>query len=351
MVSTETATVRRILVEGIDDVSVETVDVPEAGPGEVRVRSTVVGICGSDIHAAHGRHPFIDLPFRPGHEVVGVVDAVGDGADASLVGTRVVIEPNLACGHCTQCRAGRYNICAELAVFGCQTPGGLTDAFTIAADRVIPLADGLDDRHAALIEPLATPVHAVRRAAGLVGGLEGKRVAVLGAGPIGLFVLLAARRAGAVVVVADLLDSKRARAERLGAVGSFDPTSGDAVSAAKDALGGPADVVIDCVSRESSVAQAIDIVDKGGAVLIVGVAAGATPVPLDLIQDREIVVAGCLMYVREDVQEAIDMLTEGTVPIDEFVTAEFPLERAADAFAASTDPEHVKVLITVGDRP
>lgn len=351
MVSTETGTVRRILVEGIDDVSVETVDVPEAGPGEVRVRSTVVGICGSDIHAAHGRHPFIDLPFRPGHEVVGVVDAVGDGTDGSLVGTRVVIEPNLACGHCTQCRAGRYNICAELAVFGCQTPGGLTDVFTIAADRVIPLADGLDDRHAALIEPLATPVHAVRRAVGLVGGLDGKRVAVLGAGPIGLFVLLAARRAGAVVVVADLLDSKRARAERLGAVGSFDPTSGDAVSAAKDALGGPADVVIDCVSRESSVAQAIDIVDKGGAVLIVGVAAGATPVPLDLIQDREIVVAGCLMYVREDVQEAIDMLTEGTVPIDEFVTAEFPLERAADAFAASTDPEHVKVLITVGDRP
>ncbi|SNT35816.1 zinc-dependent alcohol dehydrogenase [Rhodococcoides kyotonense] len=351
MVGTEVSTVRRILVEGIDEVSVESVSTPDAGAGEVRVRSTVVGICGSDIHAAHGRHPFIDLPFRPGHEVVGVVDATGDGADASLLGKRVVVEPNLACGQCTQCRAGRYNICAELAVFGCQTPGGLTDAFTIAEDRVIPLADELDDRHAALIEPLATPVHAVRRAAGLVGGLDAKRVVVFGAGPIGLFVLLAARRAGAIVVVADLLDSKRARAERLGAVGSFDPTTSDAVTAAKDALGGPADVVIDCVARESSVAQAVDIVDKGGAVLIVGVAAGSTPVPLDLIQDREIILAGCLMYVRSDVQEAIDMLTEGVVPIDEFVTAEYPLERAAEAFAASTDPEHVKVLITVGDRP
>lgn len=349
MVSTEESTVRRILVEGIDGVSVETVPTPTAGTGEVRVRSTVVGICGSDIHAAHGRHPFIDLPFRPGHEVVGVVDAAGPGTDQSLVGRRVVVEPNLACGKCTQCLAGRYNICAELAVFGCQTPGGLTDAFVIAEDRVIPLDDGLDDRHAALIEPLATPVHAVRRAAKLVGGLDGKRVAVLGAGPIGLFVLLAARRAGATVVVADLLDSKRARAERLGAIGSFDPTSEDAARSAKEALGGPADVVIDCVARKSSVAQAIDIVDKGGAVMIVGVAAGATEVPLDLIQDREIVVAGCLMYVRDDVQEAIDMLTEGAVPIDEFVTGVFPLEQSAEAFTASTDPEHVKVLITVGD--
>lgn len=348
MVSTET--VRRILVEGIDGVSVETVPTPVPGPGEVRVRSTIVGICGSDIHAAHGRHPFIDLPFHPGHEVVGVVDAVGDGADPGLVGTRVVVEPNLACGHCTQCDAGRYNICAELAVFGCQTPGGLTDAFTIASDRVVPLSDDLDDRHAALIEPLATPVHAVRRAGSLIGGLDGKRVAVLGAGPIGLFVLLAARRAGAIVVVADLLESKRARAERLGAVGSVDPVAADAVTVAHDALGGPADVVIDCVSRESSIAQAIDLVDKGGAVLVVGVAAGVTPVPLEKIQDREIVVAGALMYVREDIQEAIDMLSDGSIPVDEFVTAEFPLERSAEAFAASADPEHVKVLITVGDR-
>ena len=347
MVTTDT--VRRILVEGIDDVSVERVAAPIPAAGEVRVRSTVVGICGSDIHAAHGRHPFIDLPFRPGHEVVGVVDAVGENADSALVGVRVVVEPNLACGHCSQCVSGRYNICAELAVFGCQTPGGLTDAFTIAQDRVIPLADTMDDRHAALIEPLATPVHAVRRAAYLVGGLDGKRVAVLGAGPIGLFVLLAARRAGATVVVADPLESKRARAERLGAVRGVDPTLDDAVGAARDSLGGAADVVIDCVARESSVAQAVEIVAKGGAVMIVGVASGATAVPLDLIQDREIIVAGCLMYVRQDVQHAIDMLADGSIPVDEFISAEFPLDRAAEAFTASTDPEHVKVLITVGD--
>jgi len=338
---------RRVVVNAIDDVVFETV--PEAGPdaGEVRIRGTVVGICGSDTHAACGHHPFIDLPYRPGHEVIGVVDAVGDGVEDSWLGTRVVVEPNLACGHCTQCRAGRYNICRELLVLGCQTPGGLADSFTVAVDRVIALDPDLDDDRAILIEPLATPVHAVRRAAETVGDLRDRPVVVIGAGPIGLFVLLALRQAGAKVVVADLLDSKRDRAERLGAAGTFDPTAPDAVSSALALLGGPAAVVVDCVARESSVAQAIELVDKGGAVMIVGVAAGAVPVRLDLIQDREIALIGSLMYVREDYLAAIDMLASGAVPVDEIITARYDFEHSAEAFGATMDPENVKVVVNV----
>jgi 2-desacetyl-2-hydroxyethyl bacteriochlorophyllide A dehydrogenase len=339
---------RRVVVNSIDDVVFESV--PEAAPaaGEVRIRGTVVGICGSDTHAACGHHPFIDLPYRPGHEVIGVVDAVGAGVDDSWVGTRVVVEPNLACGHCTQCLAGRYNICRELLVLGCQTPGGLADSFTAAVDRVIALNPELDDDHAILIEPLATPVHAVRRAAETVGDLRGRPVVVIGAGPIGLFVLLALRDAGADVVVADLLASKRERAERLGAAGSFDPTAPDAVESALALLGGPAAVVIDCVARESSVSQAVDLVDKGGAIMIVGVAAGAVPVRLDLIQDRELALIGNLMYVREDYTAAIDLLSSGAVPIDEIITARFDFEHAAEAFTASMDPENVKVVVLAG---
>jgi len=339
---------RRVVVSALDDVAIESVDEAQPAPGEARVRTSVVGICGSDLHAACGRHPFIDLPYRPGHEAVGVVDAVGDGVDDSWVGKRVVVEPNLACGHCTQCRDGRYNICKELLVLGCQTPGALADSFTVAIDRLLPLADDLDDRHAILIEPLATPVHTVRRAAEAVGDLRGRPVVVIGAGPIGLFVLLAAKHAGATVVVADLLESKRARAERLGAAGTFDPTAPDAVQTALELLGGPAAVVIDCVSRESSVAQAVDLVDKGGAIMIVGVAEGATPVPLGLIQDRELALIGNLMYVREDFTAAIELLASGAVPIDEIISAEFDFEHSAQAFAASADAENVKVLVTVG---
>ncbi|MHC9295946.1 zinc-dependent alcohol dehydrogenase [Mycobacterium sp. LTG2003] len=339
---------RRVVVNALDDVGIETVALAEPGPGETRVRTTVVGICGSDLHAACGRHPFIELPYRPGHEAVGVVEAVGPGVDESWIGARVTIEPNLACGQCTQCRAGRYNICRELLVFGCQTPGALADTFVIGADRLVALNDGLDDRHAILIEPLATPVHTVRRAAEVVGDLRDRPVVVIGAGPIGLFTLLAAQHAGARVVVADLLESKRARAQRLGAAGTFDPAAPDAVATALELLGGPAAVVIDCVSRESSVAQAVELVDKGGAVMIVGVAEGATPVPLGLIQDRELALIGNLMYVREDFTAAVDLLASGAVPIDEFISAEFDFEDSAKAFTASADAENVKVLVTVG---
>jgi 2-desacetyl-2-hydroxyethyl bacteriochlorophyllide A dehydrogenase len=336
--------IRRIVVRSFDDIAVETVPAPEPAAGEILVRSTIVGICGSDIHAAHGRHPFMSLPFWPGHEVVGVAERVGAGVDDHIVGRRVVIEPNLACGVCDQCKAGRYNICAKLDVFGCQTPGGLTDRFTIAEDRVIPLPDDLDDTWAALIEPLATPVHAVRRA----GDLTGKRVVVIGAGPIGLFVTIAALEAGAErVVVADLLDSKRSRAERLGAHGSFDPTADDAAGRAVDELQGRAHVVFDCVSRESTVHLAIEVLDKGGALMTIGVPAGPTTIDLDLVQDRELSITGNLMYVREDVEHAIALLRRKPFPIDEIVTSTFPLEQASEAFHTSDDPEQVKVLVTV----
>ena len=352
MVATGTQTVaaiRRVIVNALDDVEIETVPQPEPGPGEVRVRTTLVGICGSDLHAACGRHPFIDLPYRPGHEAVGVVEALGEGVDESWQGARVAVEPNLACGTCTQCRDGRYNICRDLRVFGCQTPGALADSFVIGVDRLVVLNDDLDDRHAILIEPLATPVHTVRRAEKVVGNLADRGVVVIGAGPIGLFALLAARHAGARVVVADLLESERARAERLGAVGTFDPTAPNAVATALELLGGPAAVVIDCVARESSVAQAVDLVDKGGAVMIVGVAEGATPVPLGLIQDREIALIGNLMYVRDDFTAAVEMLESGVVPVGEIISAEYDFDRAGEAFAASADGENVKVLVSMGN--
>jgi 2-desacetyl-2-hydroxyethyl bacteriochlorophyllide A dehydrogenase len=338
------STNRRVVVSAVDDVRIELTTVPSAAPGEVVVKSAVVGICGSDMHAAHGRHPFVHLPMRPGHEVMGTVVETGPGVDTALRGARVVVEPNLACGTCPQCLAGRYNICATLDVFGCQTPGGMCDRFAIAADRVVPVPDDLSDVFAALVEPAATPVHAVRRA----GDLRGQRVMVIGAGPIGLFALLAARAAGAGrIVVADLVPSKRARAERLGADATLDPAVDGAADRAVVALGGKADVVFDCVSRESSVALAIQVLDKGRTLMIVGVPNGRTPIDLELVQDRELAIFGNLMYVREDVEAAIELLRHADFDIDEMVTGQFDIEDAASAFAAADDPEQVKILVNV----
>jgi 2-desacetyl-2-hydroxyethyl bacteriochlorophyllide A dehydrogenase len=337
--------IRRVLVRSIDDIRIERVPAPVPGDGELLVHTALVGVCGSDTHAALGHHPFIDLPYHPGHEAVGVVIAAGKGVEGFASGDRVVIEPNLFCGQCPQCRSGRYNICQELKVFGCQTPGAMADQFTVPADRVHRVPEGMTDMAAALIEPLATPVHAVAKA----GDLTGRNVVVLGAGPIGLLTLIAARHAGAGrIMVTDLMADKLDRALRLGADVALPADAPDLVTRAHAALDGPVDVVFDCVAREQSMAQAIDLVTKGGRIIVVGVgAAGSTPIRLDLIQDREIRVEGTLMYTAEDYRAAISLIALGAVDTSEIVTATYALEDAGDAFAASLDPRHVKILIAL----
>ena len=130
--------VRQAVVTAPTQVVLQRVPIPEPGLGEVRVRMSVVGICGSDVHASHGRHPFVPLPYHPGHEVVGTVDATGPGAEMAA-GTRVVVEPILACGRCKYCLDGRYNLCATMSFFGCTAPtGGLADQFLLSTRRSRP---------------------------------------------------------------------------------------------------------------------------------------------------------------------------------------------------------------------
>lgn len=336
--------IRRVVVHSQTDVRIEFVPDPVAGPGEVVVEPSIVGICGSDVHAARGMHPFIELPYRPGHEVTGTVVELGPAVDDSWADVRVVVEPNLACGRCELCINERYNICEGLKVFGCQTPGGLADRFVIPIDRLHRLPDDLDDHAAVLVEPLSTPVRAVRSA----GDLSGRRVTVIGLGPIGLFTQLAALRAGAASVATfDPIASKRQRSERLGAVAAIDPTDPSANERAVSALGGPCHVVLDCVSNESTLRQGIALLQKGGRLVVVGVASGDVAVPMNLVQDRELEVCGSLMFVRQDMEAAIDLLRGDVVPADGLVDAGFGLDEVAAAFAAAADPERFKVAVRV----
>jgi 2-desacetyl-2-hydroxyethyl bacteriochlorophyllide A dehydrogenase len=337
-------TVRRVAVTAPGVVDIQLSPAPRPGPGDVLVRTRLVGICGSDVHAFHGRHPFVALPYHPGHEVVGAVEAVGDGVDLPI-GARVVVEPILACGRCKYCRDGRYNLCATMKFFGCTAPtGGLADLFVLPADRVVPIPDGLSDQQAVLIEPLSTPVHAVRLAG---PDLTGKTVAILGAGTIGLLTLAAARRAGAArIAVSDILPAKRERAARLGADSVHDAAAPDMVGAIRADLGTSADVVFDCVSVQRSFDQAVAIAVKGGTVMVVGVPAAPVTVPLPEIQDLQVRIQGSATYIRGDYIDAIAMIEAGLVDPDDFITARYPLGNVAEAFAAAATGEHVKVVVT-----
>ncbi len=340
------ATMRQVLVARLDEVTVIDAPIPEPGPGEVRMAVTLAGICGSDTHAAAGHHPLLGPPYLPGHELVGRIEKVGAGADASLVGARAVVKPNVDCGECVNCRAGRSNACQELQWIGCDPsgtlPGGMSQYVVVPERNVFPVPDEVSDVDAVLVECLATPVHAAR----IAGDLTGAKVVVIGAGTIGLFSVIAARRAGAgVIVVSDPVPAKRERALGLGADAAVDAAAPDFTAAVHQALGGPADVVFDCVGIEASIRQAVDTLRRAGTLLIVGVPPRDGVVPLPLFQDWELRIQGCANYTPEDIEAAIAIAVDGGLPGDEIVSGTYSVEQAAEAFAAAALGTAGKVVI------
>lgn len=333
---------RKVIVQP-DGVRVVEAAVPEPGPGEAQLEMLVAGICGSDTHALRGRHPNVRPPYAPGHEVVGVVTAVGAGVTAVRVGQRATVEPDLPCWECKQCRAGRQNLCERLGFFGCgSAQGGLADTFTIDARRLHVVPDDFDDPTAALIEPLSTPVHAIR----LAGGVRDRAVAILGVGTIGLLTLKVARAYGARRVVVTARSARsRERALAFGADAAVDATAPDAADQVRAALAESADVVFDCVAEQSTTTQALAIANKGGTVVVVGVPAGDVTVPLALVQDSQLRIQGSATYLPEDYADAMRLLGDGVVTAADFVTAIRPLREAAAAFADAESRDHIKVLL------
>lgn len=323
---------RQVVLAAAGELRIEEAPLPQPGPGELRVRAQAVGICGSDLHAFADEHPFIDLPVVPGHEAAGLVDAIGEGVKGFTPGEAVLLEPNLVDHRCSYCESGRYNLCDNLQVVGCQTSGALAEAFVAPAERFHRIPDGMTMPEAAMVEPLSTATHAVR----VADGVRDRTVAVLGAGSIGLLTMLTARAAGAAAIaVTDPLEAKRALARELGADLVADPTDPEAVGQIRAGLPWRPDVVFDCVSTEASMAQAITLALKGGTVVVEGVPRGPVSIPLHLVQDREVRLQGTAMYVSEDVKRAIELISAGQVPVQGLVTRSFALGEAAQAFQAA----------------
>jgi 2-desacetyl-2-hydroxyethyl bacteriochlorophyllide A dehydrogenase len=335
---------RRVLISKPDTIEVVQSAMPDLAADEALVVMTVSGVCGSDLHAAKGRHRMVPLPYFPGHEVVGVVHAVGADVTHITPGMRVTPEPTLPCGACKMCSTARENICERLTFFGCgYAEGGMADAFTVPARRLHAVPDDLTDLQAVLIEPLATPVHAAR----LAGDLTGKVVAIFGCGTIGLLMLAAARsRSAGRIVMTDVLASKRAQAEALGADATVDARDPRAAERVLAQLGESADVVFDCVSFQSTVDLGLLHVDKGGTLVIVGVPEDDVTIPLPLVQDHQIRLQGAATYVAQDYEEAIAIIRSGTVTPDVMITSSYPLARAHEAFAAAAAGDQIKVVLT-----
>ena len=319
---------------------------PSPGPGEILIAVACVGICGSDLHAYHGRHPFISLPVVPGHEFAGTVVAVGSDVDDFAPGQRVTVEPSLVCGTCTNCTHGRYNICEQLQVIGCQTSGAMGEYLTVPTSKALPLPDNVTWDQATMIEPLAVAVHAVR----VARFQPGANVLILGAGTIGLMVLQAAKAFGAgQVMTTDLIQDRLDLALRLGADHTVNPSTTDLALALEAAFGPQrADVILECVGVAATARDAVRVARKGTRIVLAGVFVEEVSLNLGLVQDRELELVGTLMYAGDDFSTALELVRDGTVKVDPLITHQFPLSRAAEAFATADDRRGaLKVLIQV----
>jgi L-iditol 2-dehydrogenase len=331
-----------------EKIELEKTRIPSLTSDEVLIQVKVCGICGSDIHAYKGRHPFVHPPIVLGHEFSGMVSEIGSGVRGIPKGEKVTVEPNIVCGGCYNCLHGRHNICLNLKVIGCVGyNGAFAEYIVVPKDKVIKLPEGISYDEAALIEPTAVAVHAVKKAEQRVGD----RVVILGAGPIGLLVMQVAKISGAgEVIITDLLDYKLKKARDLGADRTINSRSENLVSLIKEDYGEAGiDLIYDCVGIEETVSQAIQIARKGTKILIVGVPEEKIRVNLAYVQDRELELLGSLMYLREDFTTAIELIHQGKVRARPLISHHFTLEETDKAFQKilTTKEEVLKVLIQI----
>ncbi len=311
------------------------VDKPKPKPDEILIQIKRIGVCGSDIHVYHGAHPYTGYPVVQGHEVSGVVAEVGESVQGFESVDRVTFMPQITCGSCYPCRNGSYHICDSLRVMGFQADGAGQEYFAVAADKVlkIPAETSLDE--GAMIEPTAVALRALDRAEiGLYGGMSGKKVIVLGAGPIGNLVAQSAKALGAEkVLITDIREFRLQTAEACGIDFIVDPQREDLNEAIQHRFGEDrADLIMECVGCEATISDAVVSARKGSTVIIVGVFGKKPIVDLGLVQDRELNLLGTLMYQRKDYEKAIELISAGKIKLKELITDTFPFDDYLKAY-------------------
>jgi len=318
-----------------DTLEIAEQPMPAPSDGEVLLKVSACGICGSELEAFRHHSPRRTPPLIMGHEFCGqVAEIVGAPSETAekrvAVGDRVVCNALVPCGRCVRCERGDPHLCARRQIFGMHRPGALAEYVNVPLHALIPWPEGMPAEHAALAEPLGNGVHVVN----LVSDLHPRTVLVIGAGPIGLLAQQAFQALlGATTYAADLSDARLAVARRVGADRVFNPRTTDLVQAVHDLTEGEGvDVVVDAVGAGITKKQAVQAVRPGGAVVWIGLHENA----LDGFNTYDVTlperrVFGSYGARLCEMQTALDLMATGKVDVDGWVQV-FPLDRGVEAF-------------------
>lgn len=322
---------------------------PPVGDDEVLLRVRACGICGSDLHGWDGSSGRRQPPLIMGHELAGEIAAIGTAVNGWAVGDRVTVDSTLYCGACDACREGHVNLCRERRVLGVATAefrqnGGFAEFVAVPARGLYRLPDTLSWTHAAMVEPVSIAVHAVRR----VENIPSATAVVVGAGMIGLLVIQALRWAGARQIIAvDLEPARLDLARQLGATHTLLSGRDDVSGAVAELTAGRgADVALEVVGLDPTVRLAIDVVRRGGDVVLVGNLAPSVTLPLQAVVTRELTLRGSCGSAGE-YPLCLDLIARGEVNVAPLIAAVAPLDEGPEWFRRLTAPGGGGVLKVV----
>jgi (R,R)-butanediol dehydrogenase / meso-butanediol dehydrogenase / diacetyl reductase len=312
------------------------------GPGQVRVDVAYTGICGTDLHILHGAmDQRVTTPAVIGHEMSGRVAELGPGVVDWAIGDPVTVMPLDWCGECPACQRGHSHICQRLNFLGIDSSGSMQSSWTVPSHVLVRLPTDVPLELAALVEPTAVAVHDVRRG----GVTAGERVVVVGGGPVGILVALAARVVGADVVVLELDEHRRGIAASLGLT-VMNPRSPDFMAAIYEWTGGAgADVAFEVSGSAGGVTTATHTLGVRGRLVMVAI--HSTPREVDLFRLfwRELSVIGARVYERQDFEAAVRLVSTEDIPVRGLISRVVPIGEAAEAFAALEQGGAMKILV------
>lgn len=336
-------TTQAAVYRGDKTFSVETVTTPPPGAGQVQIDVAYCGICGTDLHIYLG-HMDARVGFERtiGHEMSGVIAALGEGVTGLNIGQHIVVRPLDHCGDCPACNAGHTHICHKLKFIGIDTPGAFQQKWNVPAHTVHILPDDLDLSHAALIEPLAVACHDVAR-----GKVQaGDDVLVIGGGPIGMLVAMVARDAGANVTISEINEHRLEFARKIG-FAVMNPKETDVAKAMHANTGGKgADVVFEVSGTQPGVDLMTAAASTRGRIVMVAIHASKPVIDMFQFFWRELDLIGARVYRPEDYDAAMKLLAKGVVDCDAFITDIQGLENIQSAFDTLTkNPNAMKSMI------